>query len=166
MRMIVVSEGRGMYANALIEKKKDDLQKETRGSQEGYTQVETVVKYLKYQEIQIQHILPVLSQADLMSKGLVAKLTGKRPCPVVTSPRVNFKPVWRGEHFLALRTRVHLSALCHHHHDDDDATNIVNIRIILIIITTIAIKVISTNNNVTILSEDSSSSPPLKAPAV
>ena len=48
MRMNVVSEGRGMYANALIEKKKDDLQKETRGSQEGYTQVETVVKYLKY----------------------------------------------------------------------------------------------------------------------
>ena len=48
MRMNVVSESRGMYANALIEKKKDDLQKETRGSQEGYTQVETVVKYLKY----------------------------------------------------------------------------------------------------------------------
>ena len=48
MRMNVVSESRGMYANALIKKKKDDLQKETRGSQEGYTQVETVVKYLKY----------------------------------------------------------------------------------------------------------------------
>ena len=125
MRMNVVSEGRGMYANALIEKKKDDLQKETRGSQEGYTQVETVVKYLKYQEIQIQHILPVLSQADLMSKGLIAKLTGKRPCPVVTSPRVNFKTVRRREHFLALRTRVHLPALCHHHHDDDDVTIVI-----------------------------------------
>lgn len=45
---------------------------------------------------------PVLSQADLMSKGLVAKLTGERPRPVVTSPRVNFEPVRRGEHFLAL----------------------------------------------------------------
>ena len=102
----------------------------------------------------------MLSQADLMSKGLVAKLTGERPRPVVTSPRVNFEPVRRGEHFLALRTRVHLSALCHHHHDDDDATNIFNITIILII-TTIAINVISTDNNVTILILTSS-----KAPAV
>ena len=75
----------------------------------------------------------MLAEADLVSKGLVAELASERPRPVVASPRVNFKTVRRREHFLALRTRVHLPALCHHHHDDDDVT------IIVIIINTASI---------------------------
>ena len=77
--------------------------------------------------------MPVLTEADLVSKGLVAELASKRPRTVVTSPRVNFKTVRRREHFLALRTRVHLPWLCHHHHDDDDAT-IITITLLLLII--------------------------------
>ena len=67
----------------------------------------------------------MLTEADLVPKGLVAELASKRPRPVVTSPRVNFKTVRRREHFLALRTRVHLPWLCHHHHDDDDVTIVI-----------------------------------------
>ena len=69
--------------------------------------------------------VPVLTEADLVSKGLVAELASERPRPVVASPRVNFKTVRRREHFLALRTRVHLPWLCHHHHDDDDVTIVI-----------------------------------------
>ena len=71
------------------------------------------------------HFVPVLTEADLVPKGLVAELASKRPRTVVTSPRVNFKTVRRREHFLALRTRVHLPWLCHHHHDDDDVTIVI-----------------------------------------
>ena len=69
--------------------------------------------------------VPVLTEADLVPKGLVAELASKRPRPIVASPRVNFQPVRRREHFLALRTRVHLPWLCHHHHDDDDVTIVI-----------------------------------------
>ena len=81
----------------------------------------------------MKNLSPVLAEADLVSKGLVAELASERPRPVVASPRVNFKTVRRREHFLALRTRVHLPALCHHHHDDDDVTIIVIITIIITI---------------------------------
>ena len=89
--------------------------------------------------------MPVLTEADLVSKGFVAEFASKRPRPVVASPRVNFKPVRRREHFLALRTRVHLPWLCHHHHDDDDAT-------IVIIIVTLLFLFIIINYFVTLIS--------------
>ena len=84
-----------------------------------------------FQNYKKSDFVPVLTEADLVPKGLVAELAGKRPRPIVASPRVNFQPVRRREHFLALRTRVHLPWLCHHHHDDDDVT------IVIITVTTL-----------------------------
>ena len=77
--------------------------------------------------------LPVLTEADLVPKGFVAELASKRPRSVVTPPRVNFQPVRRREHFLALSTRVHLPWLCHHHHDDDDVTIVIITTLLSII---------------------------------
>ena len=91
----------------------------------------------------------MLTEADLVSKGLVAELASKRPRTVVTSPRVNFKTVRRREHFLALRTRVHLPWLCHHHHDDDDDATIIiiiitiNLLIIIIVLLLIIILILT-----------------------
>ena len=84
-----------------------------------------------FQNYKKSDFVPVLTEADLVPKGLVAELAGKRPRPIVASPRVNFQPVRRREHFLALRTRVHLPWLCHHHHDDDDDATIIIIIIII-----------------------------------
>ena len=83
----------------------------------------------------------MLAEADLVAKGLVAELAGERSRPVVAPPGVDFEPVRRREHFLTLRTRVHLPWLCHHHHDDDDVT-IVIITVVIIIIIVIINKII------------------------
>ena len=99
-----------------------------------------------FQNYKKSDFVPVLTEADLVAKGFVAELASKRPRPVVASPRVNFQPVRRREHFLALRTRVHLPWLCHHHHDDDDVTIvIITITHVIVIVIIYSLTLITPN---------------------